>query len=140
MSVIILRPWTDERTFVVVVVLIANVPIESSVKSYGQACIWRLKTHRIRRHQKTRSTKWICNSGTLTVVFVYAVGDIDRGTWGQLGDCVDVEEVVPHVVETPTLRMTHSIKEVLNDSIAIYPVVVITSVNREPRIGRPVDH
>ena len=47
MRVIVLRPWTYYRAFVVIVVLIANVPIKPVVQLDGQPRFGRLKTHGI---------------------------------------------------------------------------------------------
>src|SRR5689334_11903202 len=47
MCVIVLRSWTYNRAFVVVVILIANIPIQPMVQLDREPSLKRLKAHRI---------------------------------------------------------------------------------------------
>ena len=54
MSVIILRPGSNKRALVVVVVLISDVPVEALMQLDSQPGFRRLETHRIGRDQRPR--------------------------------------------------------------------------------------
>ena len=73
MRVIVLRSGTYDRAFVVVVILIANIPIEPVMQLDRQPCFRRLKTHRVRRDQSPRYTGRIGNAIPLTVIFVNSI-------------------------------------------------------------------
>src|SRR5690349_20717019 len=100
MRVIVLRPWSNQRALVVVVVLISNIPIEPAMQPDRETRLRRLKTHRIRRDEETGIACRIRHARSLTVVVVYPVTDEQRRARSHLRHRVDVEEVVPHVVKT----------------------------------------
>ena len=99
MRVIILRPWTNDRAFVVVVILIANIPIEPVVQLDSKSCFRRLKTHRVRCDQRSRIPGWICQSIPLPIVFVNSISGKQRHSRSNAGHRLDKEKVVSHVVQ-----------------------------------------
>src|ERR1051326_5921047 len=78
MRVIILRPWSHDRAFVVVVILIADIPVEPLVQLDRQPRFRRLKTHRIRSDQRSRIASRISDSISLPVVLIDAISSEQR--------------------------------------------------------------
>src|SRR6187402_1880971 len=111
MRVIILRPWTNEHTLVVVVVLITNIPIQSPVQLNCQPCLRRLKTHRIRSDEESGSAGRNGKASPLPIVLVDSIAQVKSSARGESGYTVHIEEIVPHVVQAATLRMLDAVKE-----------------------------
>ena len=125
MRVIILRPWADKRAFVVVVVLISNVPVDAVMKLDCQPRFRGLETHRIRSDQRPGSSGRIRHAITLTVVFVYTIGNEHRSPWHDLKHGINEEEVVSAEVQTVAERMTNVIEEVFDNGVAVNPMMVV---------------
>ena len=114
MRVIVLRPWTYDRAFVVVVILIANIPIEPVVQFDRQPRFRRLKTHRIRRDQRSGIPGRISHSISLPVVLVDSISRKQRHSRSDTGHRLYKEEVVPHEVETVAERMPNAVEEIVD--------------------------
>src|SRR5689334_16513898 len=139
MRVIVLWSWPNDRAFVVVVILIADVPVEPLVQLDCESSFRRLITHRIRRDQRSRIPRGISDSIPLTVVFVDSISREERHPRSNTGHRLNEEEVVPDEVETVTKQMLNVIEEVIEFRVAVYPVVVVAGADREPRGCSPVE-
>jgi len=135
MCVIVLRSWTNDRAFVVVVILIANIPIQPLVQLNCQPCLRRLKVHRIRSDQRSRLTSRISYSITLTVVFVDAVSREDCDTRSDTAYGLNIEKVIPDEIETVTKQVLNAIEEIIEFRVAVYPMVVVAGSNREREVA-----
>ena len=113
MCVIVLRSWTYNRAFVVVVILIANIPIQPLVQLNCQPCLRRLKAHGIRSDQRSRITSRISYSITLTVVLVDAVSREECDTRSNTAYRLNIEEVIPDKVETVPKQVLNAIEEII---------------------------
>ena len=122
---IVLRPRTYDRTFVVVVILIANVPIEPVVQLDCQSRFRRLKTHRIRGDQSSGFAGRIRDTIPLAVVFVYSIRRKQCRSRRDVGHRLNKEVVVPDEVKTVAERMLNAVEEVVDDRFAVYPVIVV---------------
>src|SRR5687767_8089437 len=100
MCVIVLWPRSNYRALVVIVILVSDVPIKPVVQLDRESRFGRLKTHRIRRDQRSRTTGGICHAVSLTGVFVNAIGGKERSARRDTPDSFYEEEVVPDVVQT----------------------------------------
>src|SRR5262245_13504391 len=101
MRVVVLWPRSNDRTFVVVVVLITDVPIESPVEFDCQPGFWRLKTHRIRTDYRSGARHcWIGNPISLSVVIADPVGRIERHSIRQACRRLEVEVIQTHEVKS----------------------------------------
>ena len=139
MCVIVLRSWTHNRAFVVVVVLIANIPIQPMVQLDSEPCFRRLKAHRIRGDQSSRISGRISYSITLTVVFVNAVSREERDTRCDTAYRLNIEEVIPDEIETVPKQVLNAIEEIIEFRVAVYPMVVVAGSNGEPRGCGPIE-
>src|SRR5215472_13268372 len=119
MRVIVLGAWANNRIFVVVVILVAEIPVQSPIDPEGQPHLRRLKTHRVGRDQRSRRTGRIADAITLPAVLVETIGAKDRNAGKELRRYVAEEEIIPHEVEALPLRMIHAVEEVIDDRIAI---------------------
>ena len=135
---IVLRPWTNEHTFVVVVVLITNIPIQSAVQLDCQPRFRRLKTHRIGTDEESGIARRIGEARSLPIVLVDSIAEVKSRPRGQSAHTIYIEEIVPHVVQASTLRMLDAVKEVIYDGVAVDPVVVVTGIDREPGTDSPI--
>src|SRR6185369_15996944 len=119
MGVIVLWPWSHDRAFVVVVILIPDVPIKPLVQLDRQSCFRRLKTHRIGRDQRSRIAGRIGHSISLPVVLIYAISSEQGNTRRNPGYRLDEEEVVPDEVETVAQQVLNVIEEVVEFRVAV---------------------
>ena len=87
MRVIVLRPRANQRAFVVVVVLITEIPIEPSVDLDRQPCFRRLETHRVRRDQRSRRSRRIREAVALSGVLVDSISRVERHPRVKSCDC-----------------------------------------------------
>ena len=126
---IVLRSWTNDRTFVVVVILIADIPIQTAVKPDREPRFWRLVTIRVRGNQSARVAGWNGDTIILASVFVDSIRRKQTYSREQQRSRINEEEVVSDNVETATLWMLDIIEKVVDDRIAIDPVVVISGVD-----------
>lgn len=99
MRVIVLRPWTNYRAFVVIVILIANIPIKPVVQLNRQPRFGRLITHRVRRDQRSGIAGWIRHSIPLPVVLINSISREQRRAGSNSRHRLYKEEIVPHDVE-----------------------------------------
>ena len=136
---IVLRPWTNYRAFVVVVILIADVPIEPVMQLDSEPSFRRLKTHRIRRDQRSGIGSRSGNTGPLTGVFVNSVCRKQRHPWSNTGHRFYEEEVVPHVVQAVAKWMLNAVEEIVDNGLAINPMVIVAGADREPRSRGPIE-
>ena len=127
MRVIVLRPWADQRAFVVIVILIPKIPIEPFVDLDRQTSFRGLKTHRIRRDQCSRCSGRIREAVALSRILVDSVSRVKRHSRVELCDGIDKEEVVSDEILAAAKRVPHAIEKVFKYRIAINPVVVIAS-------------
>src|SRR5687768_14204356 len=112
MCMIVLRPWAYYRAFVVVVVLIADIPIEPVMQFDSQPRFRRLIRHRIRRDQRSRPSGGISYSTSLTGIFIDAIRSKQRRPWSDTADRLYEEVVIPHVIQTVAQRMRNAIEEI----------------------------
>src|SRR5690349_16697732 len=131
MCVIVLRPWTDDRALVVVVILIANIPIEPLMYFDREARFGRLIAHRIRSDQRSRIASGIRDSIPLPVVLINSIRREQRHPRSDTRHRLDEEEVIPREVETVAERMLNVIEEIIEFRAAIDPVIVVTGADRE---------
>src|ERR1700741_4562735 len=139
MRVIVLRPWPNNRAFVVIVVLVANIPIESLVQLDGQPCFRRLITHRIRRDQCSRFSSGVGDSISLTVIFVDSICRKQRHARRDSGDGFGKEEIVPDEIQAIAKWMRHAVEEIVEYRVIVYPLIIVAGTNRESRSGGPID-
>src|SRR5262249_48141558 len=139
MCVIVLRSWTYDRAFVVVVILIANVPIQPLEQLDRQPCLRRLKAHRIGSDQRSRITSRISYSIALTVVLVDTVSREESDARSDPAYRFNIEKVIPDEVETVPKQVLNAIEEIIEFRVAIDPIVVVTGIDREPRGCSPVE-
>src|SRR5437762_10691540 len=144
MRMIILRSWPDDRTLVVVVVLVAQVPIETAIDSNCQPAFRRLVTHRIRVDQDAGIPGRISDAIALSIVLVDSVRRVQRHATIKPGRCVKEEEVVPHEVQAVTQRMSDAgggshLIEIIDHRVAMDQVVIETRANCQLRINLPID-
>src|SRR5688572_10550542 len=138
MCVIILRPWSHQHALIVVVVLIPKIPIEPSVDLDRQTSFRGLKTHRIRRDQCSRCSGRIRKAVALSCVLVDSISCVKRYPRVKFCDAIDKEEMVSREILTAAKRVTHAIEKVLKYRVAINPVVVVASAEREVGSRSPV--
>src|ERR1044072_8144880 len=139
MRVIVLRPWAYNRAFVVVVILIPNVPIEPVVQLDRQPRFRRLETHRIRCDQRAWIAGWIGTTISLAGIFVDSITGKQCRSWRDVGHRLNKEEVVSDEVKTVAERMLNAIEEIVENRFAVYPVIVVAGADREPRSCGPIE-
>ena len=98
MRVVVLRPWSYYRAFVVVVKLITDVPIKPVMQLDSQPRLGRLKTHGIRSDQRSRISRWISYTASLTVIFIYSIRSEQCSPRSDTSHGFYEEEVVPHEI------------------------------------------
>ena len=135
MRVIILRPRADERAFIVVVVLISDVPVEPLIQFDCQPGFRRLETHRIGRDQCSGTSGGIRQTRTLARVLINSICRIQRHARVEAGNRIDKEEMVPHEILAATKRVTHAIEEILKHRIVVDPMIVVASANETLDVG-----
>src|SRR5436189_1538644 len=138
MRVVILGTWPYDRTLTVVVVLIADIPIQHSINLDCQPGFRRLVRIWVRGDQSTGSSDWICNSTTLAVIVVNSIRREESNSRVKLDRRVSMKEIVSNEVETMTLRMIDAVKKEVNDGVAFNPVVVVASTKGKPRTRIPI--
>ena len=131
MRVIVLRPWTYDRALVVVVILITDVPIKPLVQLDGDSGFGRLKTHRIRRDQRSRISGRISYPIALTIVLVNSISGEKRDAWSNSAYRLNIEEVISDEVETVAEHVLNAIEEIIEFRVAVDPVIVVASADRE---------
>lgn len=128
---IVLRPWSNYRAFVVVVVLITNIPIEPVMQLDSEPGLRGLEAHRIRSDQRARNTGRISYPRPLTGVFIDSISGKQGSARRKTGDRFHIEKVIPHVVEAVAERMLNAVEEVVDDRLAINPMEIVAAANRE---------
>src|SRR5262245_23309848 len=128
MCVIVLGPRSNHVAFVVIVILIADVPVQTSIDLERQPPLGRLETHRIRRDQGARIAGRISDAATLATVPIDAIRGKKRQSWSELSGQIRIEEIVSDVVKTATQGMTNIVEEKADDGVAVDPVVVVARV------------
>ena len=86
MCVIVLRTRAYEAAFVVVVILIADIPIEALIQLDSQARFRRLVTHWIRSDQCSWISRRICQEATLSNVLIDSIRRVERNPRVQPGN------------------------------------------------------
>ena len=138
MRVIVLRPWTYYRAFVVVVVLITDIPIKPMMQLDGQPRLRRLITHWIRCDQGSGVAGRIRHSIALSIIFIDSIGGKQRRSRGDSGYRLDKEEVIPHDVQIVSQRMPNAVKEIVDYRLTVYPLVVVAGAQRGSRGRGPI--
>src|SRR5687768_8264743 len=138
MRVIVLRPWSYYRAFIVVVILITDVPIKPVMQLDRQPRFRRLKAHGIRSDQRSGISRRISYTIPLAIIFIDSIRRKQRRAWSNTGHRFYEEEVVPHEVQAVAQRMPNVVEEVLHDRSAVNPMVIVTRANREPRSRGPI--
>ena len=124
---IVLRSWTDQSAFVVVVILIPQIPIEPPVDLDRQTSFRGLKAIRIRRDQCSRRAGWIREAIALSRVLVDSIGRVKRDPWMKSRNGIHKEEMVSREIQAVAQRVTHTIEKVFQHGVAGDPVVVVAS-------------
>jgi len=137
--VIVLRPWAYDWAFVVIVVLIADIPIESLVQLNSEPCLRRLITHRIRSDQRSWSSGRIGDSISLTIIFVDPVRRKQRHSRRDSGNGFYKEEVVSDEIQTVALWVRNAIEEIVENRVVVDPVIVVAGADRESRSRGPIE-
>src|ERR1043166_1340768 len=133
MRVIVLRPRADNRAFVVVVILIADIPVEPLVQLDRHPRFLRLITHRIRGDQRSRIARGISDSISLPVVLINSISSEERNARSNTRHRLNKEEIISDEVETVAEQVLNVIEEVVEFRVAVDPVVVVTGADRETR-------
>src|SRR5690349_804685 len=125
-----------ESVFVVIEVLITQVPIQMPVQSNRKPAFRRLETHRIRSNEGSRIARRIRKAIALAIVPVDAVRTVERHARMRPPRYVRIEKVVSLEIECMTIRVTHArgrrhLIEVIDDRVAVYPVVVVAKIERQ---------
>ena len=136
---IILRPWSYDRAFVVIVILIPDIPIEPVVQLDSEPGFRRLEAHRLRSDQRAGNTGRISYPASLTGVFIDSISGKQRRARSQTGHRFNIEEVIPHVVKAVAERMLNAVEEIVDDRLAVNPMVIVAGANREPRSSGPIE-
>src|SRR5688500_11257806 len=113
MRVIILRPWANQSAFVVVVILISQIPINPVMKLDGQARLRGLKAHRIRSNQGPRGPRRIRYAIALAGVLIYTVRGIQRCPRSDLNYGISEKEMVPAEIQTIGKRMRDAVEKIV---------------------------
>ena len=114
MCMVVLRPWTNYRALVVIVILITDIPIEPVMQLNREPRFRRLITHRIRGDQRSRSTCRIGQATSLAVVLIYSIRCEQRCPGSDVRDRLDIEKIVPHEIETIAHWMLYAVEEVVD--------------------------
>src|SRR6185503_12650608 len=77
MRVIVLGAWSNHFAFAVVVILIAEIPIEAPVELDREPRFRRLKTHRIGGDECSRCCRRIGKTSALPIVFVNTIRRVE---------------------------------------------------------------
>ena len=139
MRVIVLWPGADQHAFVVVVILIAHVPIQSPVDLECEARLRRLVTHRIRRNQSAWRSDWIGNTIALTVVLIDTISRKKSHAGKELCRRIKKEEVVSDVIQAMAPGVADTVEKIFHHGVAGKPVVVIAGAKGDSRIWRPIE-
>ena len=131
MRVIILGPWTNQRAFVVIVILISQIPINPVMKLNGQTRLRRLEAHRIGSNQGPGRTSGIRNPIPLSRIFIYSIRRVKSCPPSDLNHRISEEEMVAAEIQTIAERMSHAVEEVVQDGIAVNPVMVVAGAQIE---------
>ena len=91
---IILWPGADQRAFIVVVVLIADVPVETVIQLDRQSCLRGLVTHRIRRDQRSWVSGRVRYEAALSNVLIDSIGCVKRNPRVEPCDGIHEKEIV----------------------------------------------
>src|SRR5688572_11466344 len=126
MRVIILRPWTNQNAFVVVVILISQIPINSVMKLDGQPRLRGLKAHRIRSNQGPGGPRWIRNPIALSRIFIYSIRRVQGCTRNDVNHRISEKEMVPAEIQTIGKRVRDAVEKVVQNGIAVNPVIVVS--------------
>ena len=86
-----------------------------------------METHRIRGNQRPGRSNRIGDTVSLAIVFVDAIRHEEAQSWQELGRQIGKEEIVSGEIQAVTLRVVNTVKEEVDDRVAINPVVVVTS-------------
>ncbi len=128
MRVIVLGPRSDHLALVVVVILIADVPVQTSIDPECQPPFGRLETHRVRRDQGARIAGRISDACALATVPVDAIRRKQRQSRCQLRGQIRKVEIVSDEIKTITQGMADVVEKIADDGVAIDPVVVVAGV------------
>src|SRR4029079_8872232 len=123
MRVIIQRSRTDNLAFVVVVVLVTDIPIETMIDLDCQPGFRGLEGQRIGSDQAGRSTSRIRNPSSLAVVVIYTILSEKSCPLKSLHRGINEEVAISHVEQTVAEWMLNTVVVILNDRIAVDPVV-----------------
>ena len=104
----------------------------------GEARLGRLVTHWIRRDQRSGPARRIRHATALSRISIDSVRRKQSRARRDLSDRLDKEETVPHDVEAVALRVLNAIEEIVDNSLAVYPVIVVASAHGEPRRRGPI--
>ena len=135
---IILRPWTHYRAFIVIVILVTHVPIQPVMQLNREPRFRRLVTHRIRRDQRSGIARRVSNSISLTVVLIDSICREQRRAWSDPRHRLYKEEIVSHDIQAVAQRMPHAVEEIVDNGFAVYPMIIVASAHREPRRRGPI--
>ena len=135
---VVLRPWTNYRALVVIVILITDIPIEPVMQLNREPRFRRLITHWIRCDQRARVAGRIRHAITLPIILIDSVSRKQRGARSDLSRRLNKEEIVPHEVETIAKWVLNTIEEIIDYRLAVYPVVVVAGTQRESRRRGPI--
>ena len=70
MRMIVLWARADELALVVVVILVAEIPVQAAIYFQCKSHLGGLVGHRVGRNQITRTSSWIGEAGSLTIVII----------------------------------------------------------------------
>ena len=104
-----------------------------------QSRLRRLITHWIRRDQRSGIAGRIGHSTALSSIFINSIGCKQRRSGSDLGRRFDKEEVIPDYVQIVSERMPNAVEEIVDDRLAVYPVIVVAGADRKSRSHGPVE-
>ena len=144
MRVITLKTRTNQRAFVIVVVLISKIPIQPRVNPNREPTLGRLETHRVGAYQGAWGSSRIRKTTALPVILIDSVGRIKSYPRPELRRRIDEKEIVPHEVQAVPDGMADTgggrdLEEIVDDRVAVYPIVVITCAERESGSRDPIN-
>src|SRR5262249_45754287 len=93
----------------------------------------------IRGDQRSRTPGRIGNSIALAVVLINPISGEKGDARSDTAYRLDIEKVIPDEVETVPKQVLNAIEEIIEFRVAVYPIVIVTSANREPRGCCPVE-
>src|SRR5712691_7008445 len=139
MRVIILRTRTNQRAFVVVIVLISKIPIQPPIDPNREPAFGRLKIHRVGIYQDAWCSSRIGKTIALPVILIDSVRCIESYPRKEPRRRVEEEEIVSHEVQRVAERMPDAVVEIVDNGVAVHPVIVVARTKREPGIGVPIN-